>query len=32
MAVLNAHKISLDFGHRLTLEQIEALAELARTF
>jgi hypothetical protein len=31
-ATLREHKIRLDFGHRLTLEQIEALAEAARTF
>jgi hypothetical protein len=29
---LRDHKISLDRSHGLTLEQIEALADLARTF
>lgn len=32
LATLKDHRIELGFGHSLTLEQIEALAELARTF
>ena len=31
-SVLHARKIRLDFGHGLTLEQIEALAEVVKTF
>ena len=31
-AALLARKIRLDFGHGLTLEQIEALAEVVKTF
>ena len=30
--ILWEHKVILDFGHKLTTEQIEALAEVARTF
>lgn len=29
---LREHRITLDFGHGLTLEQVEALADVARTF
>lgn len=29
---LAAHRISIDPRHKLTLEQIEALADVARTF
>jgi hypothetical protein len=32
IAALTARKIQLDFGHGLTLEQIEALAEVVKTF
>ena len=32
IAPLEAHKIRLESGHRLTLEQIEALADVVRTF
>lgn len=32
LATLKAHSIRLDSGHGLTVEQIEALAEVARTF
>ena len=31
-AILRTHKIALEYGHGLTLDQIEALAEVARTF
>lgn len=32
LAALNKHRIKLDYGHKLTLEQVEALAEVARSF
>ena len=32
LSVLGGHGITLDHGNSLTLEQIEALAEVARTF
>lgn len=32
LATLKEHQIELGFGHSLTLEQIEALAKVARTF
>lgn len=32
LAVLNAHKIELGRGNSLTIEQIEALADIARRF
>ncbi|MFD9950871.1 hypothetical protein ACFWYW_59065 [Nonomuraea sp. NPDC059023] len=30
LAVLSAHRVTLDRGHKLTLEQVEAIAELVR--
>jgi len=32
MATLTAHHIAIDYGHRLTLEQIESLAEVVKTW
>lgn len=32
LAMLSKHRINLDYGHKLTLEQVEALAEVARSF